>query len=367
MSEKKRIRVLVVDDSAIARDFLERGLSADSEIEVIGKASDAYSARDKIVLSNPDVVTLDVEMPGMDGIEFLKRLIAQYPVPVIIVSSVTTEGSRRAIEALEAGAVDVVPKPDAKNAQGLTLMIADLREKIKIASLAKVERTVTAKPHSHAGADTRAFAESAIPANGRIIFIGASTGGTNVLNAIIPEFPHDMPPVVIVQHMPPVFTRLFAESLDKSARVDVCEAKTGDVLERGHVYIAPGDFHCTLVRISAGFSLKCSEGEKVSGHRPSADVLFRSAATTVGSNAIGVLLTGMGRDGADGLLEMRQHGARCFAQDEESSVVFGMPKEAWVNGAAERLIPSSLVTGTILSCLRITEGARSARNAQWAR
>jgi two-component system chemotaxis response regulator CheB len=361
MSEKKRIRVLVVDDSAIARDFLERGLSADSEIEVIGKASDAYSARDKIVLSNPDVITLDVEMPGMDGIEFLKRLIAQYPVPVIIVSSVMAEGSRRAIEALEAGAVDVVPKPDAKNAQGLTLMIADLCEKIKLASLAKVERTVVEKPH------TQAYAESALPANGKIICIGASTGGTNVLNAIIPEFPHDMPPVVIVQHMPPVFTRLFAESLDKSARVDVSEAKTGDLLERGHVYIAPGDFHCTLVRVSGGYSLKCSEGEKVSGHRPSVDVMFRSAAATVGANAIGVLLTGMGRDGADGLLEMRQRGARCFAQDEESSVVFGMPKEAWVNGAAERLIPSSLVTGTILSCLRVTESAHFERNAQWAR
>jgi two-component system, chemotaxis family, protein-glutamate methylesterase/glutaminase len=355
MTPRGRVRVLIVDDSAIARDFLERGLSACEGIEVIGKASDAYSARDRIVLSDPDVVTLDVEMPGMDGIEFLGRLIAQYPIPVIIVSSVTAEGSRRAVEALEAGAIDVVPKPDAKNAQGLSLMIADLADKIRMASGANVRKTLPER--ARASEETARTAgpmrtdRSGSPVN-RIIAIGASTGGTNALNAIIPEFPRDMPPVVVVQHMPPVFTRMFAESLDHSSRVTVTEAKSGDVLENGRVYIAPGDFHCTLVREATGYSLSCDGGEKVSGHRPSVDVLFRSVAIAAGSAAVGVLLTGMGRDGADGLLEMRRRGARCFAQDEESSVVFGMPKEAWANGAAERLIPSSLVTGTILGCLR---------------
>lgn len=371
MTPRGRIRVLIVDDSAIARDFLERGLSSCEGIEVIGKASDAYSARDRIVLTDPDVVTLDVEMPGMDGIEFLKRLIAQYPIPVIIVSSVTAEGSRRAVEALEAGAIDVVPKPDAKNAQGLSLMIADLAEKIRMASGANVRKTMPERaPASEdterkespraqdADSDRAMRSDRSAPTNrsgspvNRVIAIGASTGGTNALNAIIPEFPRDMPPVVVVQHMPPVFTRMFAESLDRSSRVTVTEAKSGDVLENGHVYVAPGDFHCTLVRGATGYSLSCDGGEKVSGHRPSADVLFRSVAIAAGAAAIGVLLTGMGRDGADGLLEMRRRGARCFAQDEESSVVFGMPKEAWANGAAERLIPSSLVTGTILGCLR---------------
>lgn len=375
MRENRRVRVLIVDDSAIARDFLERGLSAYPWIEIAGKASDAYSARDKIVLNEPDVVTLDVEMPGMDGIEFLRRLIAQHPIPVIIVSSVTADGSRRAVEALEAGAVDVVPKPDAKNAQGLSLMIAELAEKIQTASLANVDKTVMGTSDTaggargHVAADAKKTRGDAASVD-RIVAIGASTGGTNVLHAIIPEFPRDIPPVVIVQHMPPVFTRMFAESLCRSSSVNVVEAKSGDALERGCVYIAPGDFHCTLVRSHAGYSLKCSEGEKVSGHRPSVDVLFRSVALAAGPAAVGVLLTGMGRDGADGLLEMRRRGARCFAQDEASSVVFGMPKEAWVNGAAERLIPSSLVTGTILSCLRASDGAAQmdiAGTSQWAR
>lgn len=351
MSVARKIRVLIVDDSAIAREFLERGLSSDPSIEVVGKASDAYSARDRIVFLDPDVVTLDVEMPGMSGIEFLKRLIAQYPIPVIIVSAHTVEGSKRAFEALEAGAIDVVAKPDAKDSQGLKSMLDDLAEKVKEASCADMRKI------RHAAAAT--VVKQKLGAKPRpdyhLIAIGASTGGTNALGTIIEQFPPDMPGVVIVQHMPPVFTRLFAESLNRTSRVEVKEAESGDIVAQGHVYIAPGDLQCTVRRMGADIRIQCGGGEKVSGHRPSVDVLFRSVAAAAGKNAVGVLLTGMGRDGADGLLEMREAGARCFAQDEETSVVFGMPKEAWENGAAERLIPVEKVTGTILSCLGSTQ------------
>lgn len=357
MMAKRKIRVLIVDDSAIARDFLERGLSADPGIEVVGKASDAYSARDRIVFLDPDVVTLDVEMPGMNGIDFLKRLIAQYPIPVIIVSSVTAEGSKRAFEALDAGAVDIVAKPDAKAEGGLANMLAELTEKVKAAALADI-RKIT---HKAPGSETKAKKQETAGNGTHLVAIGASTGGTNALNIIIPKFPKDMPPVVVVQHMPPVFTRLFAESLDTISKVEVKEAENGDIVRQGCVYIAPGDFQCTVNRQGSSWIIQCKAGEKVSGHRPSVDVLFESVAKAAGDKAIGVLLTGMGKDGANGLLAMRAAGARCFAQDEETSVVFGMPKEAWENGAAERLVQTELVTGTILSCLDSRTGNWSTR------
>jgi two-component system chemotaxis response regulator CheB len=290
-------------------------------------------------------------MPGMNGIEFLKKLIAQYPIPVIVVSAHTVEGSKRAFEALESGAIDVVAKPDAKDSQGLKNMLDDLVEKVKEASSAdmrKIRRAVrTTMPGKKAPSRQRAETF--------LVAIGASTGGTNALERIVEQFPPDMPGVVIVQHMPPVFTRLFAESLNRSSRVEVKEAETGDIVKQGHVYVAPGDFQCTVRRSGNDYRINCEEGEKISGHRPSVDVLFDSVAKAAGKNAIGVLLTGMGRDGADGLLRMKEAGARCFAQDEETSVVFGMPKEAWENGAAEKLVPVEKVTGTILSCLGSTQ------------
>lgn len=356
----KKIRVLIVDDSAIVRDLLAQGLSLDPEIEVIGKATDAWSARDRIVLLQPDVITLDIEMPGMDGIEFLRRLLPQYPIPVLVVSSVTPEGSRRALEALKAGAIDVVAKPDAKDREGFAAMLAELVGKLKeathadISKLRKLNTMIPTTRRPIVTAPARKSNTQARPAqfNGNgvncLVAIGASTGGTAVLNTIIPQFPAHMPGVVIVQHMPPVFTRLFAESLNRTSAMEVREAVNGDIVQQGLVLIAPGDFHMRVRKHGLQWRIECTKGEKVSGHRPSVDVLFHSVAEVAGDRAIGVILTGMGKDGSAGLLAMRRNGAQCIAQDEETSVVFGMPKEAYENGAARKLVPVSKLTTEIL-------------------
>jgi len=366
---RDRIRTLIVDDSAIVRDVLERGLALHPDIEVVGKASDAFSARDRIVLLRPDVVTLDVEMPGMNGIEFLRRLLPQYPIPVIVVSAVTAEGSARAFEALSAGAVDVVPKPRGSDREGLARMVGELADRIREAAAADVgkiprrsspgnrardPRNIHDAPHAKA---TRGAGDS----SARVLAIGASTGGTAVIGAMVPEFPADMPGTLIVQHMPPVFTRLFAESLDRASRVSVREAKDGDAVEDGLVLVAPGDLHMTLARRDERWFVRCLPGEKVSGHRPSVDVLFSSVADAAGSRAVGVLMTGMGRDGADGLLRMREAGARCFAQDEATSVVFGMPREAILNGAAERAVPADDIAGVAIAALASRAGKGAGR------
>jgi two-component system, chemotaxis family, protein-glutamate methylesterase/glutaminase len=342
----KRIRVLVVDDSAIARELLERGLARDPELEVVGKAEDAYAARDKIIFLKPDVVTLDVEMPRMDGIEFLKRLLPQFPLPVVVVSAVTLEGSRHALEALEAGAVAVVAKPRAEDREGLLTMLGELAEAIKDAARADVS-----KMRRSAVLAKAVRKPPVLRAEGRVVAIGASTGGTVALNAIVPAFPPTMPGTVIVQHMPPVFTRMFAEALNRASQVEVREARDRDELLPGLVLVAPGDLHARLVRRGTRFFVSCAGGPKVSGHRPSVDVLFSSVAESAGEAAVGLLLTGMGRDGASGLLAMRRAGARCLAQDEASSVVFGMPKEAWELGAAERLVSLDGAADEILACL----------------
>ncbi len=359
MKKAEKIRVLIVDDSAIARDLLERGLSQDSAIEVVGKASDAWAARDKIVLLKPDVMTLDVEMPRMDGFEFLKRLLPQYPVPTVIVSAVTLEGSRRALEALEAGAVDVVGKPDGANREGLTLMLAELTAKVKEAANADIAKMRA----RHEGPTVKASPARTGPlppgAAKRLIAIGASTGGTSVLNTLIPQFPKDMPGTVIVQHMPPVFTKLFAEALNKASQLEVREAADGDIVKTGLVLVAPGDLQMTVHKHGLEWRVQCKPGEKVSGHRPSVDVLFNSVAAAAGEKAIGLILTGMGRDGADGMLAMRRAGARCFSQSEASSVVYGMPKEARENGGSERSLDIEQMTPQLLACLTNAQKIRS--------
>lgn len=358
--KSKKIKVLIVDDSAVARDLLERGLSMDPEIEVVGKASDAWIARDRIVFLKPDVITLDVEMPRMNGIEFLKKLLPQYPIPVVIVSAVTGAGSERSIEALSAGAVAVVGKPQASDREGLAKMVTDLASTIKEAVNADISKFKSETPKT-ASIPVRAQVSAS---DQKIIAIGASTGGTSVLNMIIPQFPENSPGIVIVQHMPPVFTRLFAEALDKTSKMRVKEAKTGDLVVPGRVLVAPGDYHMRVIKQGTEWRVDCADtGDKVNGHRPSVDVLFYSVASAAGRNAVGCLLTGMGRDGADGLLEMRRQGARCFSQDKETSVVFGMPKEAWDNGAAERLVPAEKVTETLLGSLTAGHRQKTARSA----
>ncbi len=346
MTKGKKIRVLIVDDSAIARDIIERGLSMDPDIEVVGKASDAYSARDKIVLLDPDVITLDVEMPRMNGIEFLKRLMPQKKVRVIMVSAVTEEGSRLALEALEAGALDVVAKPSGNDSDGFRTMIGDLADRIKEAALADISKLKTDPAIIH-----RTPHRPANYSGSRILVIGASTGGTVALTSLVPQLPADIPGTLIVQHMPPVFTRMFADALDRISPVRVREAKDGDKVTPGLVLVAPGDLHMRLIKSGLDWFVECKPGVKVSGHRPSVDVLFNSVAQAAGSRAVGLILTGMGRDGADGLLAMRRQGARCLAQSEASCVIFGMPKEAWECGAAEKLVALDRAVPEILSCL----------------
>jgi two-component system, chemotaxis family, protein-glutamate methylesterase/glutaminase len=361
------VRVLVVDDSAVARDLLARGLALSPGIEVVGQASDAWTARDAIVNLEPDVITLDVEMPRMDGIEFLRRLMPQYPMSAIIVSAVTEEGSRRALEALEAGAIDVVGKPRAGDREGLKDMLMELSEKIQSAALtdrAKLKNAVLESPATAAAVPVRKTSRI-VPMErdeerpSRIIAVGASTGGTTAITRLLAGFPEDCPPTLIVQHMPPVFTAMFAATLNRQVAPDVREASDGDQLRRGLVLVAPGDYQCRVLRNRLGFLVRCEQGPKVSGHRPSVDVLFASVAEACGTEAVGILLTGMGRDGAMGLLAMRQAGARCLAQDEESSVVFGMPQEAWNNGAAERLVSLDRAAIEVLLCAKGTSLERT--------
>lgn len=324
----KKIRVLVVDDSAVSRAILSKGLASDQNIEVVAAAADPFEARDKILAYEPDVMTCDVEMPRMNGIEFVKRLIPQYPLPVIMVSGI----SSAVFDALNAGAVDFVTKPELASAKNIEIFINEIIAKIKIASTANMS---SIKNRDVSGT----IVEKKSISDNRIIAIGASTGGTEAIYNILRYLPDNIPGIVIVQHIPPVFSRLFAERLNNSTHLNVKEAQTGDFVERGRVLIAPGDRHMRLVKMGERFKVECFDGDKVNGHCPSVDVLFESAAKEAGSNAIGVILTGMGNDGAKGLLAMRQRGSRTIGQDEKSCVVYGMPKAAFNIGAVERQAP----------------------------
>lgn len=328
----KPVRVLVVDDSALVRAVLSQGLALDPGIEVVGTASDPFVARDRIVQLRPDVLTLDVEMPRMDGVEFLRRLMPQFPLPVLMVSALTERGAQITMEALEAGAVDFVTKPSADVQRGLQEMLGELREKVKAVARADVGhwRTGAAKPAPRPVA-TRALAVT----TDKLIAVGASTGGTVAVKSLLSSFPVDMPGTVVVQHMPAGFTRLFAETLDASCAMTVREAREGDRVLPGLVLVAPGDHHLRVVRSGGTYLVKLDATDKVNGHRPSVDVLFHSVARDVAANATGVILTGMGGDGAKGLLAMRQAGARTLGQDERSCIVYGMPKVAHELGAVE--------------------------------
>lgn len=338
----------------MVREILSQGLSMDPEIEVVGSASNPYIARDKIMKHKPDVLTLDVEMPRMDGVEFLRRLMPQHPMPVVMVSSLTQRGKEITVQSLEAGAVDFVTKPSTDVARGLNTMLGELRSKVKMASRANVSFWKNRRPIATQGPrpSYAALAES----TDKVIAIGASTGGTEAIRQVLSQFPGDMPGGVIVQHMPAGFTTMFAKSLDQQCAVTVKEAATGDRISRGKFLIAPGDYHMRIKRSGGIYLVACEKGEKVCGHRPSVEVLFHSVAKYGGGNAIGVVLTGMGHDGADGLVAMRKAGARTLAQDEKTSVVFGMPKVAYDRGGTDKLVPLGSVANEVINMLSEKKG-----------
>lgn len=335
----KKIKVLVVDDSIFFREILARGIASDPGIEVVGKAVDPFDARDKILELYPEVMICDVQMPKMNGIEFIRRLLPQYPLPVIVVSTV----SEAVFDAMDAGAVDFVAKPEVQSPKSIEDFLNELIAKIKIAAAAKVNRVVTS--------NTGRLAVPRSLNTERIIAIGSSTGGTEALYSILRQLPPSVPGIVIVQHIPPLFSRMFAERLDKQILLKVKEAQNGDFLEPGSVLIAPGDRHMKIRRLGDRYKAEIFFEEKVNGHCPSADVLFESVAKQAGSNSIGIILTGMGYDGAKGLLSMRRKGARTIGQDEQSSVVYGMPKAAYEIGAVERQAALESIPQVLLSML----------------
>jgi two-component system chemotaxis response regulator CheB len=343
----RTIRVLIVDDSAVVRKLLSRELARDARIEVIGTAPDPYVARDLIVSLRPDVLTLDVEMPRMDGITFLRKLMSYFPMPVIVVSSLTASGTRTAIQAMDAGAVDVVGKPGSS--YSVESLSGALIEKIVQASRATVRRVIS-RPEVNPvkGQTSTAMAQT----TDQIIAIGASTGGVTALTTVLTALPPGTPGTLVVQHMPAQFTSSFAERLDSLCRMRVKEAADGDRVTMGTVLIAPGGRHLRLKRCGAQYLAEIKDGPEVFHQRPSVDVLFESVARTAGSNAVGAILTGMGADGAAGLLKMRHAGARTLAQDEATCVVFGMPMEAIKCGAAQHVVPLEDIAARLVSLSR---------------
>lgn len=339
----KKIRVLVVDDSAVVRQTLTAILSSDSKIEVIGTASDPFFAAKKISQEVPDVITLDVEMPRMDGLTFLRKIMSQHPIPVVIISSLTDSGTETGMKALEYGAVEIITKPQMNTKEFIEESKIKICDAVKAAAQARVKRksakqvntSLTVQPKYSADAILKPARDfSMIKTTELVVAVGASTGGTEALKVFLESLPADVPGIVIVQHMPEHFTRSFAERLDSICKITVKEAKNGDTVTRGKALIAPGNNHMLLKRSGARYFVEVRQGQLVNRHRPSVDVLFRSTARYAGKNAIGVIMTGMGDDGARGLLEMKDAGAYTIAQDEKSCVVFGMPKEAIALGGA---------------------------------
>ncbi len=347
-----KIKVLVIDDSALIRSLMKELINSQPDMEVVATAPDPLIARELIKQHNPDVLTLDVEMPRMDGLDFLEKLMRLRPTPVIMVSSLTERGSSITMRALELGAVDFVAKPKIDIASGMQEYISDIAEKIRAAAKARIRRI---EPHS---TPAKLSADAVLPAlknnfvsTEKLIIVGASTGGTEAIKELLLPMPADCPGILIAQHMPENFTKSFAARLDGLCRITVKEAEHNERVLPGHAYIAPGHSHLLLKRSGANYVTELSQAPPVNRHRPSVDVLFRSAANNAGPNAIGVILTGMGKDGALGMLEMKQAGAYNFAQDEHSCVVFGMPREAIAVGGVDEIVPLQRMTEKILAHL----------------
>jgi two-component system chemotaxis response regulator CheB len=333
MDGSRKIRVLIVDDSAIVRKMLSEALASQPDLEVVGTAPDPFVARDKILSLRPDVVTLDIEMPRMDGLTFLKKLMRFHPLPVIVISSLAQSSSQAALEALQCGAVEVLAKPGGPYSVGE--LKQDLPHKVRAAANARVGK---AKPQLSAPTPVAPLVLAGANSS-TVIAIGASTGGTEAIREVLTGLPANMPGIVIVQHIPPVFSAAFANRLNDLCRLRVKEAADGDRLTAGLVLIAPGNFHMTLRKTGGEYRVSVQDGPRVCYQRPSVDVLFESVAQVAKGDAIGAILTGMGSDGAQGLLKMKRAGARTIAQDEASCVVFGMPREAIRMGAADRVMP----------------------------
>ena len=343
-----KIKVLIVDDSALIRSVMSEIINSQWDMEVVGVAPDPIVARDLIKLTNPDVLTLDVEMPKMDGLDFLEKLMRLRPMPVVMVSSLTENGSEITMRALELGAVDFVTKPKLSIQSGMREYTDLIAEKIRTASRAKIKpRSLI--PGAHASEGPLAPLRNPLTSSEKLIIIGASTGGTEAIKEFLMQMPSDCPGILITQHMPEGFTRSFANRLDKLCKISVKEAEGDERILPGHAYIAPGHSHLLLARSGANYITKLDQGPPVNRHRPSVDVLFRSAAISAGKNAVGVILTGMGKDGAAGMLEMRNAGAYNFAQDESTCVVFGMPREAIAIGATHEVGPLHELPGRMMT------------------
>lgn len=360
-----KTKVVVVDDSALVRGLLAEIINKQPDMECVGVAADPYVARETIRNTNPDVITLDVEMPRMDGIDFLSKLMRLRPMPVVMVSTLTERGADVTLRALELGAIDFVAKPKIGVADGLRQLAEDITEKVRTAAKAHVRRLPPAAAPAGAAPGTPAPAgvrpAAPVAALGRlstekIIFIGASTGGTEATKEVLMNLPADAPAVVITQHMPPGFTKSYATRLDGLCRIRVKEAVDGDRILPGHAYIAPGGLHLSVERSGANYIARVRDGDPVNRHKPSVEVLFESAARVVGQNALGVMLTGMGADGARAMKTMRDAGSYNICQDEASCVVFGMPREAIVHGAADEVLPLQRIAPALLERLRSTAG-----------
>ncbi len=374
-----KTRVVVVDDSALVRSLLTEIINRQPDMECIGAASDPYAAREMIRNLNPDVITLDVEMPRMDGIDFLSKLMRLRPMPVVMVSTLTERGAEVTLRALELGAIDFVAKPKIGVADGLKQLAHEITDKVRVAAKARIHKpsaatlaaagapAVNASTSSASGTVSAAPVTRAAPASvGRlstekIIFIGASTGGTEATKEVLINLPADAPAVVITQHMPPGFTKSYATRLDSLCKIRVKEATDGERILPGHAYIAPGGLHLSVEKSGANYVARVRDGDPVNRHKPSVEVLFKSAASVVGRNALGIMLTGMGADGAKAMREMKDAGAYCIAQDENSCVVFGMPREAIAAGAVQEVLPLTQIAGHMLDHLRSTAGTALSR------